>query len=332
MLSGSLNSENLAQTLRDISQRRRQGVLQVEFSEQKLEILIVQGRVVDVVDLACSPVSEVLTQLQRSGLADSEIQYEPGLLTYASLFELLQKSATPVDQQSFKQVLLHRVLERLYDLDSRTGGFFIFQMRMVEYEREYAPSVSVGQLLLDLVALKNDRPKFQQLFHKGVRLEQIEGAGASLSSEESYVWNLIQNGIDFETLKRRCYLSSYHLQDALLSFASKNLLSLSQVQRKAEGLNLDSIADAFDQQIDSVFDGATPAAALGSAPGSVLLDQMVGEQLPRASFSQRVKTRINLWNLKLLHASWIPGAISFVFLLAAALAPFFLWGEVLRDF
>jgi len=330
MLSGALNSENLTQTLRDISQRRRQGILSLEVNEEKFEVWFVQGRVVDVVTLGSNKIDEILVLLKRIGKVPQTLDFHDSS-SYTDLFKALNADRVLVAETQFREVIKHHLLNKLYFLNEQSSGYYSFQVRMLEHDKNFAPSISVGQLLLDLVALKTDSAQFAQLFGEDPSIQRTEVEGGAFNEDEQELWDQIGQGIRFSDLQRGSYLSRFHLQEILLSFSAKGLLKLAEAQTSDESnaLDLGSLSDAFDKNIDSAFGGST--AAQNSAPQAAIL----GEDAPLASKKvahlpapKRFKAKLSALNSRLLQFESMPDLVAFFLIAAALTAPFVLWGRM----
>ena len=346
MLSGALNPENLSQTLRDISQRRRQGVLEVSLAERQIHVQFIQGRVVDVLEIGLNPYQEVVEILERISVIPQTIAGELDCDSYQDLFLRLNQVAT-LDESVYRQVLKHRVLERLYELESVSGGFFGFQVRMVECDREFAPAISVGQLLLDLVSLRADAARFDETFPPGCILQLTGHADEILGEEEKIVLDLVKDGISIELLREKCLLSSFHFHDALLSLKDHGLIKNGQAAQTCEArdaFDLDNLAQAFEDSIDEAFAHPTPQGHARPEPavtnGVSTHAELSAESAELANTIKQISTaaaipfkiRLNLLNLRLLQASWVPALITLALLASALLAPFVMWKKMLAMF
>ncbi|RIL08469.1 MAG: hypothetical protein DCC75_08820, partial [Proteobacteria bacterium] len=149
MDTGALTQESLSGIFRAISQRRRQGVLEIEHPVAPTQIYFVQGKVAEVRRGGRSPVMEVCQAIIRAGLL-AELPNDP-LHSYEELLRHLAVSGSGVGGDRLRMIIKHRVLDGLYSINLDGGAYYNFKVLMVDCEREFAPMISIGQVLLDLV-------------------------------------------------------------------------------------------------------------------------------------------------------------------------------------
>ena len=340
MDSGLLTSETFSTLLRTISQRRRQGVLEIDFPSDPVRILFVQGKIVEVVRASLAPAHEVVQRLQRAGLLPAA-QTLP-LDSYHECFQALQSLpvAAAVDLGTFKRVVKHRILDVVYTLDFGAEAGFSFNVQMVEYEKDFAPTITTAQVLLDMVALQTDRERYQGLAKPGNLVKAVPGLSAGLSEEERLIYELCPEGMHLEDLRTRSMLSAYHFQESVFSLLDHGLLSVVAMPARqvgAEDLFGLEVLSALDSSIDRTFAsesgitaGELPEPPLTEAPAPEEAEAGIAERV--LAIESGLKTALHTWSGQLLQRKWVPHVVSAIFVLAAVLIPMFFWRELFVDF
>lgn len=309
MESGVISEENLSGILRAISQRRRNGTLEITYPDHTLSVLFMKGRVVEVLDSRSAPWLEVFQLFAGAGWVEADDNLQIG--SYGELFRQLNERAPQraISEQFFRFVIQHRILDRLYALDFRAGAYYTFRVQMVEFDRDFAPSISPGQLLLDFVSLKSDNEKFESTFTSDSYLTLGTEVPAGLTDEEQSIVRAIgRDGLAFSNVAPRSMVSRFHLQEALLAMKEKGIVissagvktpsveapaktdarqiraSAQTEQRKsAAPLQPDSLAELLDSSLDQVI--AAAEAELDSdldsepEPAGVAEPQSLSEEL-----------------------------------------------------
>lgn len=329
MQSGVLNKDNLSNVFRGLSQRRQQGTMEINLQDGVVKLLFVQGKIVEVIENDRKPsdeVAEILVAAERVP-AGTVGTGEP----YRDLFNrLTAEMAAPerLNEEIFKQAIRRRILDKLYGLQLGGGAYFSFKVEMVEHDRDLAPQISIGQLLLDYVALDTDGAQFGELFPPEYVVELGMGVSSSagLSEEEAVIFELIKGeGRSVEDLTRFSLLSRYHIQEALLAMHKAGLIKVGET-----GAEVPMDGD-LDASIDSIFEAETgmsaPVGAAAPAP-----------EAPRAAPTAAVKAaaveakaRPGISSM-LLHSRWVPLGLVVVSLLSVVLLPMVWWRETFAFF
>lgn len=349
MHTGTAHQETLSQVLRGISQRRRNGILDVRLVDGSVRLHFYQGKVVEFSDPRSAPCAEVFQLLVEAGIAPVALDWIPQ--SYAALRSALIKDSRTdalFTDELFRRAILHRVLSKLYALNLEAPALTGFDSSMVEYEREFAPAISVGQLLLDLVALESDRPKFLQLFSGSILLSQGQGESAGLSSDEILIHSMLKVEKSLPQLRKECLLSEYAFQDALVRLHDQALIAIRQVPASSgkEDFLDQKLLDGLDASIDEVFEAegiSSSSAALSDPPSQVL--PLSPEGSPDVSDAGAAviasetallpigfRQRLALASSRAMHMHWIPALVMMIFLLSAVLVPLFLWQHVYEAF
>ena len=331
MLSGAFNLDNISQTLRDVSQRKRQGVLEIVLPERKLEVFFVQGRIVELLSAEKSLMSETLEWLSLAGLKAKAAISEDPAATAAVVAAKLAEAGYGLPDPRLRLLFRQRVLEHFYALSKLTGGYYSFHVRMVEYDREFAPSISVGQLLLDLVDLESEHEKFEAAFSAGRSVAAGAGETLPLSEEEREIIEQVSlaGRIKPVELQKRVFLSRFHFEQAMLSLLEQGGIEFPEDEETAE-----EVADLFSalSQVGRTSGGdessesevrtgnQTSASEIPLSP-SVDQDFLAEESLEPSPNSLR-----NL-NLRLMESSRLSLLVQLVFLICAILGPVLLWSR-----
>ena len=340
MQSGVVSNDNIAEILREISQRRRQGVLEMHVNEEAMSIYFVQGKIVEVALSTMTPVQETVEWLQRAGIPVQapETYIEPN---YAQLLQRLKEdlpAEKSVHEDLLRHVIRERMLERLYTLEFGGGAFYNFKVQMVEFERDFAPLISVGQLLLDIVELQSEAENFAVAFPPECIIRPVGKASAELSPEESWVFQALEKGCSVLELRDRALLSKLSLQRTLLLLKSYSLVSVS------DDLT-DSVTPDLKDFVSSSIDEAFGMMDLPDDDGSSSVPESATQGLPKptqaaACNGRGVGTveeellRYNQFQQSIapLQSVVIPRLMAIGFIIVALAVPLLTWSHIITKF
>ncbi|RMG41833.1 MAG: hypothetical protein D6719_07715 [Candidatus Dadabacteria bacterium] len=354
MQSGVINSDNFSQVLRGLSQRRRQGVLEINYGDSNIALEFYHGKIVEVLDYENNQYEEVHRILLNAGYVNDASL--PILKNYSELFVYLSENCCEdgfLDEEIFRRAVRSRLLNRLYQLDFTTNAFYSFKTRMVEVDHDFGASVTVGQLLLDQVALDSDREKFEEYFSDATVITSNPVQELALSDEEGIIYNMAKTPVTVAEVKRCSLLSAYHLQDSLLAMLEKGIISIDVKELSSlhgetlnQDLNVDALLDTFEDAIDESFQQVSKnieevLGHVGPAPSvverditSIETEGEVVEHHPHDAVVQHTPARVKLLalNARMLQMNWIIDVVVFIFLAAALLVPMLFWENIFRYF
>lgn len=352
METGVVSSENISNLLRGISQRRRQGTLEINYPDTKFQIFFVQGKVVDLAQQGVSKVSEIIQCLKDAGYLDPSLNVSAQ--SYTELFKNLEAQQVAVQQDLFSLVVKHRILDRFYALDMSHGAYYTFDVQMIEYDRDFCPSISVGQLLLDLVAMNTDAPRFNSLFGEDVIVVRSDVGSSALSEEEQVLMHHIEDGIRIADLRRRSLLSRYHFQEALLALHERGLIGTrrdSNGVHNGKNIEAENLLPNLDEMIDVAFAGDFVEVQSETMPVRETIENkpsIVGQssgqtaglsnnistpmEVKRVVRSMGVTSRLHLLSAKALQGTLIPRILCWLIIIAASCLPWITWANVFDGF
>ncbi len=314
MESGVINEDSFSNILRSISQRKKNGVLEITLTEGQLSVSFVKGKVVEVQRADESPAAEVIKRLVASGWLPQGMEFSvQDYAEAARLIKTLQLPRGALSDELFRRAVKQRILDLLYDLDAALklggGAYYVFKAQMIVVNEDFSPSISSGQILLDLVSLKQDQSRFLEAFSAGEMLRRGDN-GEGLSEEEELVWKeLADGGASIEDVARRSMLSRFHLQDALLGMLERGVIvrggaSAVQTQKVLASEPPTASSAASPELTDSP---ATPAATIAGVASVAL-------------------------HVRLLQDVRVPYVLMVIGLAAGILAPLVFWGEIWGEF
>lgn len=355
MQTGVITQDNLADVLRGISQRRRQGVLDIAAGCGTYKIYFVQGRIVDIAVPDMTPVQDLVTWLTRGGYPCQpwEMYSEH---TYAELNVRLQDefgSAVPLEPEVLRLAVRHRILERLYHLELGPGALYNFRVQMVSPENHLSPSISVGQLLLDIVEMEGEAESFRTQFSA----HSIVGptgsiADLNLPEEEERILKVIHDGCSVEELEVRSLLSSHAFRHGLLELRAHNMIAVRGTAPESEAAPGGEIGEYLDSSIDAAFavdlsddfdlDVQGPEApvkpAVNVSSRAAANPMLQEEAMELAEIEVGVPVRptwrsiVAPLSAQLLQSTLVPGLIATAFLVMALIFPLISWTPILSFF
>lgn len=322
MQAGTVTPETLPAALRSISQRRQQGVLEIRLVDGEIKIYFVAGRIVELSVGASSPVQDLKNRIVSAGLLKEGA--EQVLDKYEALFRELHTSGPDtIDIESYKRMIKHRLLDKLYSLDLNNGGMFAFKIQMVQVEKDFMPSISVGQVLLDLVAYQAEKPTLSKLITEGVHVKLVTEPNYLVSEEERVLLEALTGEITIQELTNKTLLSCYHFQEAFLTLQRNGIIAV--VDARKSDLNkessIDVILDSTSEEINQKSD-TPPASVIHGVRSQVSADEEDEEESQSFSLSDFLsfKTRIAILSMKMLEMRWIPDLLLLGFLVASIIS------------
>ncbi len=370
METGIISPDNLALVLRSVSQKRRHGILELALADRLIQVHFVTGKIVDVSDSLSNSAHELASNLKKAGfLADL-----PEISTQSQLYAVFAKQFQEgfADTASiFKLAVEQRVLQRLYDLRKVSGAMFAFKPQVVEAD-QFAPAISVGQLLLDMVALEEDAQRFRETFPQEQRLVSDTDLAEVDSLAEKCLLRAIHKYSQIKQLAAGSLLAQYAYQEGLLSLQQRGLIAVSSEQEHVVldgAIKLDAIVAALEDSIDQVFgeqlgslDELPPPSAFEVAyqeaektgfrqkapqPTKVTTSPTEAQQnlkkQPKIAAQEAVEDPAeveagNEWpfwqmlNVKLLQSSWVPELLAITFVVLSLMLPMLIWGHIVVKF
>ncbi len=228
MQTGVIGSHNVSNVLRGIAQKRQQGVLHIEYQERSVSLYFVQGKIVEVREEGLIPAQEIVQALKSAGLINVNTVIEAN--TYTELVETIKKitrTREELDEAVVRRAIRHRVLDKLYSLDFSREVPYTFDLTLIDVEREYAQSISVGQVLLDMDALLSQSVEFQAHFPAEMFVVRLDRTKPALeTAEEDVIWDAIGKGSSTEELKSHALLNRLLFQTTLLEMLGRELIAV----------------------------------------------------------------------------------------------------------
>lgn len=314
---GVLNEETLSATFREISQRRRSGVLVIAMRDGPVRVFFHHGKIVEALVEGMPATLDVAASLERAGLAVFPEDY--GVGSYGELFRDLSTEhygRVEVSPDLFRRVVKHRILDRMYQLDLQQGARFEFNPEFAEIERDYSPAIPIGQFLLDLVALKVDGPTFEERVPPDAIISSSDlPEGTSFTEDEQIVFDLIGDGVKREYLFAKTMLSRFHFQDAVLAMLNQGIISVGTATP-----DISELAGAVDSAIDSAFGTVETPPAPKPQPLVINTQRTV------------VPSKTKQIGERLLASALVPEIVALSVVVAAIVAPWFFWGEIASGF
>lgn len=367
MQTGMLNSENHSHILRGISQKRQNGVLEVLYGEYNVSIYFLNGKIVEVIDSRRDPIDHQRDILDKYGYLNKTDSGQLECSTYQELFVALNSQANQskaLDENTFRMALKKRILDALYDLKLDSPAVYNLKLQMVNYDRDFAPSISVGQILLDRVSLESDSERFLNTFPESGLIKRNDLAGISLTEEERMLFDAIERDTTCTKLSESVLLSRYALQHNLLSMYDRAIIDVEQrtiLEASAARVLSDDILSVLEESSDRPFieeelqpvidDRRSQAKVLikntnketdsADVTSDTLLDKVYQEEsilvsMDGADIHQEQGhlkiSRLAMINGQLLQSEVIPNVLIFIFMVLACTLPFYLWNEIMAGF
>jgi Domain of unknown function (DUF4388) len=364
MHTGTISEENISQILRGISQRRQTGIISIKMLDNNYQIMFSSGKIVEAIDQSITPIEDIEQRLKLAGYAKQSHDFT-NYNTYNEVFLALQNESVglkPFTEQDFRRLVKHRVLDTLYNLSLEKQAEYTFEMRSYEIDKDFSPSISVGQFLLDSVALETERERFLRLVPNNSKVIRLDSGGLTLTEDENLLYNLIGSGISKSALSANSLLSQYAIQSALLSMHERALIEIendSQSLNNSKALSGDILSILEDNSerplVEMEFHPLNhemkKQVEIASQPEHTLKDDSLEKVIPAnddlpiqesVSDSEIVEEeflgsrdkvkRLGYLNAKILNSEIVPHCLIFIFLVFSCLAILFLWSDIWAAF
>ena len=233
MQSGVVNPDSLTNLFRSLSQKRRQGVLEISMNDSLLKIGFHNGKIVEV-----SKAGQTLDRAIAGRLKDAEMISKKLFdsiaeveLTVDQLYQLVE-SEGPVPKNNFSSVKEACELDTLFELKNLNQGYYAFKPQIVQMSKNFGLNLPPGQVLLDLMELETYEERFrgfigdldyQSIFVKCTR------ELPRLTENEQHIWQLIGDGISLRALQKKSLFSDFHFQETMLSLLDRRGIELGSV-------------------------------------------------------------------------------------------------------
>lgn len=368
MHTGTVTPDNLSQILRGISQRRQSGVLDITFPDKSFHVIFVGGKIVEALSSEQNQWQDLIHRLITAQvISDTPSDLEPN--SYKDILIWLDENSslvsTPVNEQDFRRLVKHRVLDSLYSFSLEDQAQYNFKMNVSEYDKDFCPLISVGQFLLDSVSLEAESERFARLFPLGSKVIRLDSSGITLTEDESILYNLIGNGTAIEVLSAKSFLSRYALQSSFLAMHERALIEVEvagQEVNSSSVLSGDIISLLEDHSerplveetlrpvvndddrdisaIDELEDDQEPEISsieLGINEDHIERPKTATLATPRKANTNRVQsdkgiTGLRYLNALLINGSFLPNLLIFVFLIAACYTVLMQWSQIWAAF
>lgn len=336
-----MNQDNFADVLRGISQRRRQGTLEVRFADRAYRLVFLQGKIIEVLQPGVNPAKELCKRLKAAGVLPD--QFELTTLSYKGLWQEIQKleiASARMDQSAFERALKFRVLDKLYEIAGAQGAFLNFDTALLDIERDFLPSISVGQLLLDVVSLEAEASRMAGIEAAGKYIQRTDVAvPAGLSPDEQSLFDLLESPLQCSELRSRSLMSVFAFQEALLALIEKGhvVVEADSPHLSSDEFLDDKFLDGLDASIDEAFEEIGKAPAVMEGDPSVVSGEVSTEAaivslasptLRRSAFTARMA----LSSARLAHNPYVPVVVVLMWVLGAIIMPWLLWDSVFLAF
>ncbi len=349
MQTGVINNDNMSQVLRQLSQKRKQGVLEITAGESIYRFYFAQGKIVDASDSLKKKELELLERLQEASLISildpktfleehaEEIDESDLFASIAALS--FDGGLDPDERETFELAVEQLVADLLFSVKLGAGAYYEFKVQMVDPDREFLPSFSVGQILLDFVALEGERERFEVLYADGVEYQLSTLCDAPRNNfEERILYYLEDKGpADLKKIRKGSMLSELQFTETF-----QVLLQDGWIERAAEvdsaasapalGESMDELLSGFEDSIDSGFaeDGDSPDEGQQELAEDELEEEDFEEE--EVSSSGALQARLTILNSTLLNTGRLPWLCSLVFFLCAVCLPLLMWRGVFQFF
>jgi hypothetical protein len=209
---------------RSIAARRDSGVLVYTSETTEISFLFYQGKLVDG-RRDRLPLADQIAERMRQAGYEIHIQsqsYED--LTNEQLIEYVESQGYGLQLVRF--FLEHVLMDYIFDLQSITEGECRFDPRVVSFNRDIAPALTIGRILLDIVALQED-PLLNSQAYSSSSIVKLLGSIDRESLCQSIIKRVLDRGeCSIESLRKKSGISQFEFQETLKEMIATGTIEL----------------------------------------------------------------------------------------------------------
>ena len=283
MLQGKFNQSEFFTALRSISFHKRQGVLEIATGEKVIEIILIDGMIVEVRDKSRSLCVAIVAKLKVAGLLSQKIAvaYIKSPVTVSHLEEDLVDGGI-VSADDFNRAKNAYELDLLYSIRSFDEGDFLFSPGVVRLSHDYSLEKAPGHLMLDLVEMSQGEEGFNKKFGGISDVRTLffkKDKEIHLMEEEHVVINNISDEGDcLKSIYNSSLICENELRILVSSLAERGVLEINAPHlESAKSLTKgpSEVDKHFPATTNSVDDYISAAASKLSGADELLIEQVV---------------------------------------------------------
>lgn len=277
MYSGVFSADELTRVFRSISQKRRQGVLEIQLGSHTVFITFHNGKIIDAGQSEKPSTLGICERLVVSGKMSGD-QIQECLDQSKSVADLCKTLVerglcTRGDFLAAKTVYQ---MDTLYSLRKAGRGHYEFTPKMTRNEEEFSLNLAPGQLLLDMMELDSEESRFTgvvaTLSAKDSRIVAANQGVGQLSTGEEALCSVLDESSCLEEICQRTLLTEYQLRTALLALFDKKLLKM---EKKAPAIEQNKPSRPISQEGKIVSEESVSADMITN--GALLLSALEEE-------------------------------------------------------
>lgn len=239
MYSGVFSADELTRVFRSISQKRRQGVLEIQLGSHSVFISFHNGKIVDAGQLEKPSTLAICERLMLCGKMTSDQRQEllDEGMSIANLCGVLVEKGVCTKEEFLAAKTVFQ-MDTLYSLRKASRGHYEFTPKMTRNEEEYSLNLAPGQLLLDMMELDSEEGRYAgviaALSAKDTRIVAANQGMGQLSTGEEALYSVLEESSCLEEICQRTLLTEYQLRAALLALFDKKLLKVEKKEERKE--------------------------------------------------------------------------------------------------
>ena len=211
------------------SQKYKTGVIRIFGNGLVWEMLLVNGRVIDVVRSEDRDVQELLERLVRTGVIKKQEQTKLAArkITIPELESFLI-AERDVSTELLAEMRMHLALDALFEIGHLQDAECEFFFHPARDHKGPGIDVNFGQFLLDVVEYNIDEERVEQIFRsmrRGMQLNIVGDMPERLLPFEQLLLSVVAFPCTYEEL-HRSQMSRYELVEGVLSLLDQGVLGL----------------------------------------------------------------------------------------------------------
>jgi len=224
-VSSLFRTESIASIFRQISQKRKNGVIELIGTGEPITVGFNQGKVVFAYQGAISFEEAIISLLKDQGSLEAEFD-STEIKTLEQIAEKLEGTLGEVSRDILRKAAKKIILDTLFNAKLEGKGHYSFRVQGVDYDASFIQPFTVGQVLLDSATYMQAEEKFKVVFKAHDKVRSKEGNIEELSEAESNLFKICSCIQDIDKLSSKILLHALEIKEGLVVLNEKGLIEI----------------------------------------------------------------------------------------------------------
>lgn len=323
-MSSLYRTESISSVFRQISQKRKHGVVELIGIGESVVVGFNQGKIVSALQGAVTLEGSVASLLMEEG----SLHKDNDAASYASLEAIaaeLEKSIGEKSRDVVRTAARKIILDTLFRVKLEGPGHYSFKVQGVEYDASFVQPLTVGQALLDAASYLQAEERFRTVFKEKDRIKATSTDAGGASESEARVLKICSCAQDVDSLSQKILLHALEMKETLLSLKEKGLVEINPKESPKDITPEAPKAEKIEEKIEAAAPNASESSAREKKKKKASLSL---PKLPKLSRKKSKQAREDSTE----HSADYITLGSVALLVLGTVLPIFLWFNVLSSF